>query len=536
MRIFFLTFAVKKNNMKKIFILAVFVYTCSTVLAVTQVVIVQNTFFSPSTFTISLGDTVQWTWVNGSHTTTSLSVPAGASAWDHAINSANTSFIYVPADTGMYAYKCTPHFGFGMMAAFDVICPQVAVTISATSSTVICNGSSVNLLSSASGNPDSYQWRKNGVPLTGMTSNTYSASSTGSYSVIATNSCGSSAASNSINVTVNALPPATITPSGPTTFCSGTNPLTLTANSGTGLTYQWKKGSTNISGATNINFVPATTGTYKVKVTNSNGCSRTSAGIAVTVNPLPPATITPSGPTTFCSGTNPLTLTANPGTGLTYQWKKGANIIPGATNQSYVPTATSTSYKVVVTNSNGCSKTSSPVSITVHPLPAASITPLGPTTFCMGDSVTLQANNGTGLAYQWTKGGNNIAGASLQNYTAKTGGNYKVIVTNPNGCSKTSAAVTVTINCRNEKDIEQSNPLNVYPNPSSGLFRISVKTDVSADLNFYVKDLKGSVVFNSRIVTEESAFGENLKPGIYFIELRKGKELIAGTKIIKINP
>ena len=39
-----------------------------------------------------------------------------------------------------------------------------------------------------------------------------------------------------------------------------------------------------------------------MSVTDGNGCSVNSASQAVTVNPLPVVSITPSGPTTFCAG------------------------------------------------------------------------------------------------------------------------------------------------------------------------------------------------------------------------------------------
>src|SRR6516225_7610449 len=80
----------------------------------TQIVTVQDHVFTPSSFTINIGDTIKWTWLNGSHTTTSLTIPSGAATWDHPINVSNTSFIYVPSKTGTYNYKCTPHFAIGM--------------------------------------------------------------------------------------------------------------------------------------------------------------------------------------------------------------------------------------------------------------------------------------------------------------------------------------------------------------------------------------------------------------------------------------
>jgi hypothetical protein len=110
------------------------------------------------------------------------------------------------------------------------------------------------------------------------------ATATGNYRVTVTNTitgCSKTTASVT-TVTVNALPSATITPQGPTTFCAGGSVL-LKGNGGTGLLYKWKKNGAAISGATNKNYTAHTAGTYRVQVTNSNGCSKVSAGIVVTV-------------------------------------------------------------------------------------------------------------------------------------------------------------------------------------------------------------------------------------------------------------
>jgi hypothetical protein len=70
----------------------------------------------------------------------------------------------------------------------------------------------------------------------------------------------------------------------------------------------------------------------------------------------------------------------------------------------------------------------------------ASVTPLGPTTFCAGSSVDLQSN--TAPAYTWSPSG------STQTITVTSSGTYTV--TNSNSfsgwCSSTSAPVTVTVN------------------------------------------------------------------------------------------
>jgi plastocyanin len=87
----------------------------------TQLITVQNYKFTPNDVTIMLGDTIQYVWLNGSHTTTSTTIPSGAATWDHIISSSNTTFTYVPTVLGIYNYKCTPHESMGHIGKFTVV-------------------------------------------------------------------------------------------------------------------------------------------------------------------------------------------------------------------------------------------------------------------------------------------------------------------------------------------------------------------------------------------------------------------------------
>jgi plastocyanin len=70
---------------------------------------VSNFQFSPSTTNAHLGDTILWVWKEGSHTTTSLAIPANAKPWDRVLNSTQKRFKYVVKKTGTYNFKCKPH-------------------------------------------------------------------------------------------------------------------------------------------------------------------------------------------------------------------------------------------------------------------------------------------------------------------------------------------------------------------------------------------------------------------------------------------
>src|SRR4051812_1913431 len=79
--------------------------------------------FSPASFTIKTGDTVNWVWVNtaGAHTTTSTNIPAGAASWNQVIGSASPSFSYIATVPGSYSYICLYHVSMGMAGMFNVI-------------------------------------------------------------------------------------------------------------------------------------------------------------------------------------------------------------------------------------------------------------------------------------------------------------------------------------------------------------------------------------------------------------------------------
>jgi len=355
-----------------------------------------SSYFNPTTLTAGMcqGDTITLTsgaafnylWTFG-QTTQSIQV------W----NPGSYSVFVLNPNNGCFLFS----------QSFNVLQSNIVASVSPAGLVTLCPGDSVTL-SASPPNAASYSWSN------GATTQSIVVSTSTSLTCTVTDTLGCSDISNM--VTVNAgTATASITPSGPTTICPGSN-VTLTANIGS--IYLWSNGATTQS----INVSSA--GTYTVTVTQAAGCSATSPPINVSIG-LPTATITPSGSTTLCIG-NSVTLSAN--AGANYQWSNGA------TTQNISVSNTGT-FTVTVTDANGCTATSSPVAVNVVTA-LANISVTGAVPICPGNSVTLGAN--AGLAWVWS------TGATTQNISVAAAGNYTVTVTNFNSCVATSSPTSIT--------------------------------------------------------------------------------------------
>ncbi|MBI2273886.1 MAG: HYR domain-containing protein [Bacteroidetes bacterium] len=359
---------------------------------------------------------------------------AGSYQWfNNGVALGITTQTYTASVSGNYTVMVTNSNGCSAVSAAVTVTATAApvASITAQGATTFCAGGSVVLTANGAG---SYQWSNNGTPINGATAATYTATTAGNYSVVISNgSC--TASSEPVSVVVNALPAASITAGSATNFCTGGSVM-LTAN-GAG-TYQWYNNGVAL-GITTQTYTASVSGNYTVVLTNSNGCSATSAVTAVTVNAIPVASVTAQGSTTFCAGGS-VVLTAN-GAG-TYQWNNNGTPINGATTATYTATAAG-NYSVTISNGS-CTASSESVSVVVNALPAATITAGSATTFCTGGSVLLSANSGAGLTYQWHNNGSPISGATSANYSATISGNYTVTVNN-GSCAATANPITVTV-------------------------------------------------------------------------------------------
>jgi gliding motility-associated-like protein len=336
--------------------------------------------------------------------------------------------------------------------------PKVITVIPAPTPTITANGNeefcaypgaSVQL--QATPGYSSYQWIRvtPSLVIAPQNSPNYTATTSGTYSVIGTINGCPSLASNQIPVTVNPLPNALLTASSATTFCQGGSVLVTATPAPGGYSYVWSTtGSTNVGSPNAAVNTISYDGDYSVVITNTTtNCSQTSNAITVTVNDNPtPSIIASDVPATFCVGEN-VTLTADlSGTNLIYEWTP-----TGATSQA-INVSTSGSYFVTVTNTdNGCFGNSGLVPVIVNPNPiAAIISSVNPPIICQGQTITLQAAP-ISSSYQWqvqyTEGGSILnIGTNLPSIDVTLSGTYTVTTYNPSGCNTTSIPIDVIVN------------------------------------------------------------------------------------------
>jgi hypothetical protein len=174
-------------------------------------------------------------------------------------------------------------------------------TITNTGSLTFCQGGSVTLSVPATAGY-TYQWRLGGNAIGGATNNSHIATTAGVYSATVSNAGGCSRLSSNKTVNVTAGPLATVTPNTSQTICAGQT-IPLQANTGSGLTWQWKNNNNNIAGATMSSYTVTIVGSYTVTVTNSSGCQATSNAVSVAAGNCG-AVITDAGTRKLCQGGN----------------------------------------------------------------------------------------------------------------------------------------------------------------------------------------------------------------------------------------
>ncbi|MEI6816517.1 MAG: HYR domain-containing protein [Bacteroidota bacterium] len=225
--------------------------------------------------------------ING---TFAIVIPCGMVAGNHQL------FVRAQNENGIWSI-----FERGSFTTLSGIATPV---VSASGPTSFCTGGSVVLSTTPAGAGISYQWFKDNVAITGQTSNSFTATESGSYTIQA--SCGSDI-STSTAITVVSSVGGSFVPSidaSNTLVCAGTT-VTLTANANPfdpSMTYLWNTNETTQA------ITVTTGGIYSVTITN--GSCVLSSSITLTSGLISSLSAI-ANPTALCAG-NDLNLTAEP--------------------------------------------------------------------------------------------------------------------------------------------------------------------------------------------------------------------------------
>ncbi len=202
----------------------------------------------------------------------------------------------------------------------------------------------------------------------------------------------------------------------------------------------------------------------------------------------------------------------------TYAWASNpAGFTSSNASETLYPTV-QTTYTVTITNASlGCWDTAS-VTVSIHPQPATPV-------------ITDQGSylsSSSASAYQWYLDGNLIAGATSQNYTPLTTGDYTVMITDEWGCTATSAPVNFIATALTEDDAYL---INVYPNPGNGQLYLSGSWIDAGNFTMTVFNPFGQMI--GMFSNERHPDLSMLPEGVYQLRFQNAQQTLTRTCIIQ---
>lgn len=343
-------------------------------------------------------------------------------------------------------------------ATLTVIDTPLGFVSQPISQTINPNFSAITFTIQASGRlPISYQWRKNGTEIIGLTTNSITLTSIqesdeASYDIIISNLSGISNTPVSLTSVAAYLsvndPIGIVNQPIPEMYMGIGETITLSAEvSGTQpYSFNWYEDGVQISGATLSSYSLTATSEEALGVFFYTASNIVNTVTSNTINLLP------AFPPGILHPTVTEELTANPGSSygmivaasgsfLQYQWKKDSTEIPLATSNSYflanIQESDQASYIAVVYNNWGM-VSSAPYLISVND-PLSFSAPITGNEFLFpGTEVVLYALiSGTPpISYQWYRNDALLIGATLSSYTIpsitqeENGDKYQLVATN----------------------------------------------------------------------------------------------------------
>jgi Secretion system C-terminal sorting domain len=173
-------------------------------------------------------------------------------------------------------------YGSHIIRKYSTRCAyDLEATAQATGKTEVCSGTKIKL-STTKQDGLSYQWQKDGEDIPTFRDAVHDVEESGNYTVTVKDEvCQNQAVSNAIPVTIKPTPEAIISTDVKTVIYE---PFTvkMTANTGTGLSYQWLKDDVIIPNETSNIYEAKKFGKYNV-IVMKDGCQKTSEALNISI-------------------------------------------------------------------------------------------------------------------------------------------------------------------------------------------------------------------------------------------------------------
>jgi hypothetical protein len=373
-----------------------------------------------------------------------------------------------PADAGVYDVVVSGICGTPVTSLPATVTVNVPpALVDQPQDTAVCREQPFTLSVAATGTGIKFQWRHNGKEIPGATGSTYTRVAqpydSGSYDVVVSGTCDPTVVTSVAHVGVTSEPIIAEQPLTRQASLGQSITFKVKVDGGGNVTYQWQKDGVNIPGATLPFYtIPLVTlkdiGDYSVVISGTT-CNQfqtviVSDAATLLVDAPPEITKQPESTTLCASGSVSFTVGVS-GTNLTYQWRKNGTPIPGANGRVYkinsVATSDAGSYDVVITGPSNQTLTSSAAVLTVNALASITTQPSN-LTVCAGQPANFSVGTtGTGLSYQWSKGGNVLPAATSATYAIASAatadsGVYSVTIIGACGDTVSSSTATLVVN------------------------------------------------------------------------------------------
>ncbi|MBL7697383.1 MAG: gliding motility-associated C-terminal domain-containing protein [Chitinophagaceae bacterium] len=368
----------------------------------------------------------------------------------------------------------------------------------------ICEGGSQELTATGG---SSFTWLKDNQVIAGATGAKYTATQTGTYSVIVKNGVCEVPGFNTVAITKATAPSGSITPES-ATICQGASQV-LTVTGGT--SYLWKRNGLPLP-ETGPKITVKEGGTYSVEITNGSCKGPASNTAVVTVEPTPAGTITPAS-AAICNGIGQ-TLTATGGS--SYEWQLNGETIAGQTASTFYAIQPGT-YSVIVKGgvcSGPAANTAEVVELNTNGVRYSDLTtnPNVP--------VLLSARI-TGESYEWLPySGLDDPSSATPTARIDKETKYTVTITNEQGCSvvDTQLVKVVPGNGGNNSTLKVGVPTAFTPNGNNVNDRLRPLGNIIRLDYFKVYNRWGTMVYQTSVLGEgwDGKYkGELQPPGTY---------------------